>query len=337
MNFLEEKKLKIIFKEVISGKTKVYDNLAKQQLYIKHYGDYSSVDLDEYYLNFYQKAIAEGLPTEKEKIQFLISEDLWSDKDDEKIKYYADKLNTLKDLKSKTYLLSQLDKLKKEISEISVELNTLKAKKIELLGYTAEKHTESKVEYYYILNSYFLDENLTDKRFKEDDNDIETFGQYNFYIKLHNLAISKYNIKNIKKVAVSYYMQSLLSLSKENAYYFFGKPVYSLTYYQSSLYSYGLFYDKISSSPEYSKVSQEVKDDPDKLIEYYSATSNLKRKVENNKDVKGPVFVMDATEKDLDFLNQNKTKHNQNSLDDLAKKQGGALNLEDLAKFYNKK
>jgi len=337
LNPLEEKKLKIIFKEVISGKTKVYDSLAKQQLYIKHYGDYSSAALDEYYLNFYQKAIIEGLPTEKEKTQFLISEGLWSNEDDEKIKYYSNKLNTLKDLKNKTYLLSQLDKLKKEMSEINVELNTLKAKKNELLGYTAEKYTDNKVEYYYILDSYYLDENLTDKRFKENDNDIETFGQYNFYIKLHNLAISKFDIKNIKKIAVSYYMQNLLSLSKDNAYYFFGKPVYSLTYYQSSLYSYGMFYERISSSPEYSKISQEVKDDPDKLIEYYSATSNLKKKVENNKDVKGPVFVMDATEKDLDFLNQNKNNHNQNSLDNLAKEKGGALNLQDLAKFYNKK
>lgn len=337
MSPLEEKKLKIIFKEIISGKTKVYDSLEKKDLYIKHYGDYASASLDEYYLRFYQKAIIEGLPTEKEKTEFLIKENLWTIQDDEKIRYYSDRLNILKDLKSKTYLLSQLDKLKKETSEISVELSGLKNKKNELLGYTAEKYTDNKVEYYYILDSYYLDENLTDKRFKENDSDIETFGQYNYYIKLHNLAVSKFDIKNIKKIAVSYYMQNLLALSKENAYYFFGKPIYSLTYYQSSLYSYGLFYERMSSSSEYSKISQEIKDDPDKLIEYYSATSNLKKQVENNKDVKGPVFVMDATQKDLDFLNQNKTKHSQDSLDTLAKERGGTLNLQDLAKFYNKK
>lgn len=337
MRNLLEKKLKIVFHDILAGKSKAFDELENKKLYIKHYGDYDSFIFDEYYVNFYDKAINQGLPSEKDKLKFLIDEKVWPIQNESKIEYLASKLDKLKELKNKSHLLSKLDKIKEDIVDVETEFNSLKSKRSELLDLTAEKYAENKMEYYYILNSFYVDEDLKERKFSEESNDIETFGQLNYYVRLHNQSLEKFNLRNIKRIAVAYYSMSTISLSQNNAYYFFGKPVYTLTYYQSTYFSYANYYEKISSNPEYRNVPEDIKKDADKLIEFYSATSNLKNKLGQEKEVNGPVFVMDATEKDLDFLNKSKSSHAKNALDKLAEEKGGTLDLNQLAQFYNKK
>lgn len=337
MRNLLEKKLKIVFHEMLAGKSQAFDELDSKNLYIKHYGDYDSSIFDQYYINFYNKAIDEGLPSEADKLKFLINEKVWSSENESKIEYLESKLNKLKELKNKTYLLSQLERLKKELVDIEFELTNLKNKKSQLLDFTAEKYADNKMEYYYILNSFYLDEDLKNRKFTEEADDIETFGQLNHYTRLHNQTLEKFKLQNIKRIAIASYSMSAMALSQNNAYYFFGKPIALLTYYQSTYFSYANYYEKISSNSEYKNVPEDIKKDVDKLIDFYSATSNLRSKVNQEKDVNGPVFVMDATEKDLDFLNKSKTKHDKSALDRLAEEHGGVLDLNQLANFYNKK
>lgn len=330
-----KKKSKILFYEIIEGRSKCLDPFDNKFLYIKHFGDLDSSRFEEFYFIHYDQAVNRGLPTEKEREKYLKEEGLWSESKDLILSNKTEELEKLNESKAKAYLISKINQNKKDIDRLEQEIKNIRKEKTDLIGLTAETYAQNKMEYNYIYNSFHTDETLKYKKFDSQDFEIESIGQFNKYVETHNKIMEKFNIKNIKYLALSEFFQNMLHLCENKAYYFFQKPLHDLTYYQTSLFSYGKYYSTVLSSSDMRKIKNEIKEDPDKLMEWYNTSKNLENKMMQNGPKEGMVFVNEATEEDLAHLNQDSPQQ-QSALDKLAKEKGGTLSLTDLAQFFKK-
>jgi hypothetical protein len=325
---LEEKKSKALYFEICQGYTKIIND--NQELYIKHFGDYHLGQFEDQYFAFFKKAINKGLPSEEDKLKLLIDQDHWSEKEENELVYKRQKIEKLEKIHKNLYLKAQVERSRKEIDSLKKDVKNIEENRKDLMGVYAEIYAQNKLEYIYILNSFYKDPDLKEKLLNiEDQEDIDN-NQYYKYIILHNSSIEKFESQTIKKLALCEFLQNLIYMSEQNAYYFYKKPTYLLTYYQSSMFSYGKFFANLLSSPEAKKLDAESKNDPDKLIDWYNAVINFKSKNQNaGSSGKGLSFVMGATEEDIDYLGQEKRV----DLNELAKAKGGVLNISDLAKL----
>lgn len=322
---IADRKLKLLFFEICNRYSKVLDK--DDFIYIKHYGEFDSGEFEEYFFEYYDKAKKSGLPTYSEKEKFLISENYWTEDQEKELKYKKEKLEKLEKIHSGLFLKSHIDKSKKEINDLKKEVMVLSNDKKELIGIYAESYAQSKVDFIYILNSFYKDKELKTKLLDIETYDIDENAYYK-YIILHNKAIEKFNINNIKQLSLSDPVQNMLNACDANCYYFFNKAIYDLSYYQSSIYSYGKFFHTVLGLPEARKLDSETKKNPDKLIEWYNALINFKSKNPNSSG-KGMNFVMGANKEDMEYLKQEV----KNDMNDMAKAKGGTLGIADLAKL----
>lgn len=322
---IADRKLKLLFFEICNRYSKILDR--DNYIYIKHYGEFDSGEFEEYFFEFYDKAKKNGLPTYAEKEKLLISENYWTEDQEKELKYKKEKLEKLEKIHGGLFLKSHIDKSKKEINELKKEVKTLSNDKKDLMGIYAESYAQSKVDFIYILNSFYKDKELKEKLLDINTYDIDENIYYK-YIILHNKAIEKFNINNIKNIALSDSFQNMVNAADANCYFLFNKAVYDLSYYQSSIFSYGKFFHTVLGLQEAKKLDNETKKNPDKLIEWYNAFVNFKNKNPNSSG-KGMNFVMGANKEDMEYLKQ----EIKNDVNDIAKAKGGTLSITDLAKL----
>jgi hypothetical protein len=141
------------------------------KLYFKHNTSFDSGEIDYLKQEFIEKAKRNGLPTEDQKEEYLISESIWSKESNEKIKKLKSDISTLRQTKSKLFKSDDINEFNKQINEKKLELITLTVERKDLLGFTVEDYANKKINEYYMFNSLFKDKNLKDRYFSEQEFD----------------------------------------------------------------------------------------------------------------------------------------------------------------------
>jgi len=75
---MEDGSLKVIFSEILRGYSLAESFSGK--IRINHFTNFDSAALDIKNKAFYDKAIKEGLPNRKERIDYLLDEGIWTEK-----------------------------------------------------------------------------------------------------------------------------------------------------------------------------------------------------------------------------------------------------------------
>jgi len=98
---LDKNKLRLLFIDILKGYSLSYykDN----KLYFKHNTSFDSGEIDHLKQEFIEKAKRNGLPTEDQKEAYLISENIWSKENNEKIKKLKSDISALRQTKSKLF------------------------------------------------------------------------------------------------------------------------------------------------------------------------------------------------------------------------------------------
>lgn len=329
------KNLKSLYWEIIKG----YSNfqLENKIYYVKHMSpeDSGVIELKE---NFYfNKAKSQNIPTDEQKIEQLIKENSYDPKDDKKIIDLKLSISNMKKTRSKLYLTRDLENIDKQIKESSEELKNLEERKQSLLDTTCEKYTAKRMNEFYIYYSVYDDENCKKHSFTlEEFEELDQYELIEFVNKYYELT-SKFNNHNLKRIAVSNFFLNYFYLSDDNPYFFFGKPISQLTFYQIELFGYARYFKDLMSKSTV-KHPDEYNEDVDKLIDWYESSSNMEKIQEENNKKAGKetavqaVSVMGATKEDLKKLKKENT--GAISLEEAAKKKGGALSFEDLIKLH---
>lgn len=322
LNFIRK-----IYRDILEGFTTL--NLSEKKINIKHLSEKELSETNQIYLEEYKEAKKAGLLTEKDKIEILCNDKLWSKEKEKEILDLSSEISLKKKTLSKLFIQSQIKNLKKEIKDKEENLKKLEKDREELLGLTVENFAFKKSNQYIIyLSSY--NENLS-KMF----NDLEEFGELD-EVKLSGLIfiyrefMEIFNIKNIKKVAASPFFMNSFFLCEDNIFSYYGKPIVSLTKNQIDLFSiaknYKHYLIKAEDNPP------EDFNSLDELINWYENRPNISNLKEKNKDKLGQSYI-GATKEELMNIASN-SKEEVLDLTSEAEKAGGNLSFEDILKIH---
>lgn len=291
------------------------------------------------YKTFLDEGKEEGLPTEEYMLKHLKEEGVWTEKDDKELEDIKSVIERLVAGKKVIYLKTDLERQNKQIEDEQNRFYAKKAEKDKLLGMTAEAYAEQKVNEHYIVESFFLDPNFQNKYLKDEVFDNLSKAQMQEIVKVYNDEMETVSDRNVKKLALQEFFQVYWSLSTENLYNFFGKAICDLTYFQVKLGSYGRMFrnilEKADSYPE------DVKNDPDKLLDYVRAGENAKEVMEkaaknspDNDVVASTVFGADKQELDAIGVSSDPgTSTLSKELKKAAAEGKKGLNMQDMMKI----
>ena len=334
METLDKNKLRLLFIDILKGYSLSYykDN----KLYFKHNTSFDSGEIDHLKQEFIEKAKRNGLPTEDQKEEYLISENIWSKENNEKIKKLKSDISALRQTKSKLFKSDDINELNRQIDEKKLEVINLTVEKKDLLGFTVEDYANKKINEYYMFNSLFRDKALKDRYFSEQEFDELENKDISEILNIYNNINKNFIENNLKKIALSSYYLSLFNLCDENAYNLYGKPIIYLTFYQMEIFGYARYFKNALSEAKH-KPANEYYEDPEKLIEWLESSKNVEEvlnKSENNlSKTEGAIAtsIVGAKKEDLAKIGKDE---NSVSLHKEAQKKGGVLSMEDLMKMH---
>ncbi|MFT6604345.1 MAG: hypothetical protein ACJARO_001864, partial [Bacteriovoracaceae bacterium] len=93
----EDTALRKVLSEIVDGYTKIHLN--ERTVFVKHFSNNDQCLLEGNYEEVFEKAKKNGLPTEKETLELLIREGIWSNKEEgeiDELKIYSTNLKETK-------------------------------------------------------------------------------------------------------------------------------------------------------------------------------------------------------------------------------------------------
>lgn len=319
--------LNLILNDVINGYSQFEYN--RSLFFIKHLDIKIYSLLDNIYLNIYDSCVQNGIKNQEEKIQELINSGFWSLREEEEIKKIKLYLQGLNQSKSKQILVSQKRLIQKQIDEQERKLSYLLHNKYELLGLTAEYLADKEKNKFTLVKTIYKDEECVNPVFDEEYIDDELLsGLYSPY----NKVMDNFTDRTFKCLALSDLFLMPFSLCENSVYNFFGKPAAKLTLYQNKLFQYGKKYLSIIEHESFSSIPIEVKEDPDKLIDWFEAKNSAKETLQKIDDKKSQgMSLVGATKEDLEALGIKQEKGIDFGAE--AAKKGGSLSIWDIQKL----
>lgn len=261
-----------IFAEICLGYSEILWKDSK--VYIKHLSNLDSIELDSFYDNLLNKAKLSGIQTYEDKIKWLSDNKIWDINKDIEIKQQIEYVDSLKQTHEKLVFKTQKLEVERTLKEELIKLERLTDEKEDLVGTTAEKIANQKIQFYSIYLSFFKDIDLKDKFFSiKDIDDLDDDNSYQL-LKIYINTIDRFGIQSMKKIAISNYFTNIFYICSDNLQSFFGKPVYLLTNYQLNLLSYGIYFKNIFMAN--SDLPEEIRYNPEKIEEFIKKSRGLK-------------------------------------------------------------
>jgi hypothetical protein len=316
-----------LYRDILYGFTLL--NINNRKINIKHLTEKEFCQTNDLYLQEYVKAKKSGLLTEKDKIEILIKDGVWSKKQEDQISSLEREIGLKKITLNKLFIQSQIKRLKEEIKNLEKDLDKIVKEREEILGLTVENYAFKKSNQYVIYLSFY-DENYnkyfkSEEDFNElDENDlIDLIYTYKEYMQM-------FEINNLKKIAVSPFFSNSFFLSEDNIFYFYGRPIVDLTKNQIDLFSLGRTYKgHIVKSGE---MPPENIKNLSELVDWYENRPNLSNLKEKNKDKLGQSYI-GASKEELMNITAN-SKEEVLDLSAEAQKMGGELSFDQILKIH---
>ena len=326
----QQSKYKKAFRDIKNGfsEIKVLENL----FYLKHLSLEDQVDIDQIYDHYFDEAKSRGVPTNDETLKRLIEEKQWSTKQESLIKQEEDFIDNLNKQKKSLYLKSEIQRVNADIELGQKRLYDLKNTKASFFNRTAESYAEERVNDFYILKCLYKDKKLSQQAFEEDQFDNIDSETLTSIIKQYSEVYKNINDNTIQYLVLQDFFNLYMPFA-ENPTEFFGKSVCELTYNQVKLLIYARFFKNVFQQND--KMPQDIKNDPDKIIDYVNANENAKKVIENkNNKENQATSIVGATSEDLEYVGLKAKGQKTLSLADEAKKKGGSLSMEDMMNIF---
>jgi len=284
------------FLEISRGYTTL--DFGGKTLYVKHLSHADHVELEDIQDRFEKKARDSGAPTEKQQLEFLKKEGLWSEQDEKNIFDRKDYVRGLERGKKTMKYPSMLQKIDEDIQKENKLIFELEKKKIALVGLTVESYAAKLINDYYVIKSIFIDTDFKKPYLSvelfDDLDDIELQKLFDAY----SSVMETCNDRNLKKLTMQDFYKSYYYLCEDDFFKFFGTPISKMTYFQVKLANYSKYYTQLMQKVKIENIPEHIRDDPDKLAEYIEAIDKGKKMI-NDKDSKGAVGMVGATAADI--------------------------------------
>lgn len=295
-------------------------------IYIKHFHQLDTRKILGKRKLYIAKAEERGLSTEKSILKMLIEDDMWDEESEKEIQDKKKFIENLKNSLSKILLPSKKKEHTKLIDLEINKLNTLSFEREKLIGLTAEKYAERKVNKDFFESLLFLDEEFKTSPFDDlDYQDIETAKEL---ADLEGQFFDRMNDGNISKAVLSPFFGPYMPYS-EDVLNMFGEPLKNLTAFQLKMISYSRSFLNIFKNSQ-KDIPDHVAKDPDLLIDFYNS-----QKTENKGKNNGEADATTYFGADKDDIQQLKAEDQDAiTLGDAIKKKGGSLNMKDMVELH---
>jgi hypothetical protein len=248
------------------------------------------------------------------------------------IKQEEDLIENFQKQKKNLFLKSEILRVNADIESAQKRLYDLKNTKAAFFNRTAESYAEERVNDFYILKCLYKDKKLSIVAFEEDQFDNIDSETLTSIIKQYSEVYKNINDSTIQYLVLQDFFNLYMPFA-ENPTEFFGKSVCELTYNQVKLLIYARFFKNIFQQND--KMPQEIKNDPDKIIDYVNANENAKKAIENKNNKENQASsIVGATSEDLEYIGLKAKGQKTLSLADEAKKKGGSLSMDDMMKLF---
>lgn len=329
---MEESSLKVVFSEILRGHTLV-SSPKYGDVKIKHFNNFDSAELDIKNDFYYQKAINEGLPTREQRIDYLLKEKIWTPEKNKEIIHLKSFIKGLKSSKSKVFLQAHIDQINTQINENQLKLSKMELEKEDLIGFCAESYASRRINEHYMFNALCDEKNQ--RLFTREEFEDLSEEKLMEYIALYNKSTKKFKHETLQKISVSGFFTNLFYLCDNNAHVFFGKPLVELTFYQVELFGSGRYFKSLMEQAD-ANVPEEIKDDPEKIIEWFDSTKSAKEVLEKSRNAGqdgSATTLVGATKQDLERLGLASPEETVD-LAQKASEKGGKLTMEDMMKIH---
>lgn len=271
-----------------------------KSFFIKHFNFFDQSKIDVSYSEYYNQAISEGIPTEKDSLQRILSNPkLWTKEKEAEIEICQKQIRMSKEQLKKAYVSTQFKVIEKALEQEEKKLNDLLSERKELIGFTAEDHANQYVNNVYVFNSFYKDRECKIKYLSEEEYEYLEDSKVHELTTFYFFHIKKFSAHNIQSVTVCPFFRNLFSICDNNPYSFYGKPVVDLTFFQSDLFAWGKYFSSIFSSELSQNMPQEILENPDEIIKWFTKTSNLRNVASKNEGQEGQYSVIGASSKDM--------------------------------------
>lgn len=315
-----------IIGEVFDGYTEVV--FRGDPVYIKHYNIRDQRYIQKYYEKYKNIAIQKGLQTEEERVGESKKDDIWSDEDDLKIFNLQFEIENLIKTQKQLFIPSQKQAVGVDISNKENELFSLRSKRKEIIGKTAEEYASVRSDEEMLRYFLFKDKDLTKNLFTEGEfselDDLELM----FFMKSQAEISNRLCELNIQKAVLRPFFSMYMSQC-ENINAFYGKAIILLSVYQLKVVLFARMFYNIFQYVE--DIPDDIKDNPEKLLAFSDMQTNKssgRNMIDDNADASS---IFGATKEDMKALAGKDS--NTISLSDELAKNGGALDMEQMMKL----
>ena len=315
------------FRDIVRGYSSV--EYLESLVFVKHLTPHDQVELEDINELHFKHAQSRGLPTEEETLSLLYSDKTWTQEDDKIIEKSKNYIQSMQDSKRKLVIKSAQDQQNKLIDRESVKLNKKLRQKSELLGNTCERYAEQRTHDFYILRSFYKDNNFKEPLYLESKYDELSQPQVSILVSTYNQIFSNFAEESIQHLILQEFYSPYLSFS-EDSMQFYGKPFCSLTYNQIRMIVYTRIFKNIFDNN--TNIPDKIKNDPKALLDFGSVSEDEKEKFKSKfSDGDGSTLV-GAKKEDYEYLGLDKPVAGK-SLHDEARKKGGSLSMKDMMKL----
>lgn len=212
---------------------------SEREIYVKHFTELEKIQVIRKRQEILDRTKSRGVKTERDALDYLISENLWSQGKEEEI---ARLELTIEDntRQAGNMVIPYQKKVVMGLVEKDKEaLEKIKNERASLTGLTAEKYADEKYINHYLYFSFFKDPDLKLKFFSEEEfSDLEEH-EINDYFKIYSSVLAKFSEDNLKKISVSPFFLNSVSFAYEDPRLFLDKGGLDYTNYQFEIFNLG--------------------------------------------------------------------------------------------------
>ena len=319
----KDKELSNAYLDILNGYSKI--KYTDQVLYIKHFGLFDESQISENYEEVFEWAKSQGLPTEAERLEVLEKEGFWTKGDERKIEFKRAEIKELEIKLSKTIIKKQKERILEDLSRAREDINKIESKRAEMLHDTCESFARGKSMNHMIWLSFYTDKKLKTKAWSKEEFDDLPRAKLNELVSIYNLKMAELSPSNIKKISIFGGFVNYFYLSSDNIADFYGKKILELTFFQTTLASYGRMFKNIQENN--SDIPDSVLGDPDALIDFAKSKSKGDSAAKKVADSEGGYSRVGATNEDM--IDAGVSSSSAKDIHALAKAKGGTLGWQD--------
>jgi hypothetical protein len=281
--------------EIFKGYTEL--SFAGNSVFLKHI-NFQDQDYLDSLIKKRTAHFAHRVPTEKERLEELRREKLWTDKDELDIGEKEYEIKNLYQTKKKILIHSQKKGVQDLIDKLEIEIAELKNKKSELVGQTAEYFASRQANEEFLRHLLFKDETLTAPAFSQKEFDEISREELTQLFIAYKETIEKFGDEKIQEAVLQDFFSMYMPFC-ERPVEFYGKPVISLSIFQQKLLIWGKTFFNIFQNVE--KIPEEIRKKPKDLLDFADSSRNKEKMTRGKKGEGETSFVM-GTREDAEIL-----------------------------------